>query len=117
MSFPTPPAHKSAKHFTPFYSAAEEANLKVEEESWDNEGGHMSASCGRVVRTPGAELPYKVMLTRDGRAETTHSFATMREAESFIRRSTPVSPARSTLRDHDEGQAFPVHTPKKGISQ
>ena len=111
MSLPATP--RSGKHFTPFLSAADEAKvkMKMEEESWDNEGGHMSSTCGRVVRTPGAKLPYKVMLTHDGRAESSHSFATMREAESFIRRNTPVPPVRSTLRDHDAGHAFPTHTP------
>lgn len=64
----------------------------------------MNSIRGRVVRTPGAELPYKVMLTHDGGTETAHAFATMREAEEFIRRNTPVPPVRSTLRDHDAGK-------------
>ena len=55
------------------------------------------------MRAPGADLPYKVVLTHHGRDETTQSFATMREAEAFIRRNTPVPAARSTLRDHDGG--------------
>ena len=42
------------------------------------------------------------MLTHDGRAETAHGFATMREAEDFIRRNTPVpATALSTLYDRD----------------
>lgn len=42
------------------------------------------------------------MLTHDGRAETAHGFATMREAEDFIRRNTPVpAAALSTLYDRD----------------
>jgi len=117
MSPSPPPAPRSDKHFTPFYSAAEEASANGEQECWENEGGHMSSTCGRVVRTPGAELPYKVMLSHHGRAETARAFATMREAEAFIRRSTPVPPSRSTLRDHDAGQALPIHTPNEGISQ
>jgi hypothetical protein len=105
MSFDTPRTPKLGKHFTPFYSVAEEATTKREHESWDNEGGHMSSSCGRVVRTPGAELPYRVVLTHDGRAETTHGFETMRDAEAFIRRNTPVPAARSTLYDRDAGDS------------
>ena len=103
MSVHAPPTPKGGKHFTPFYSATEEAMTNAEEQGSDNEGGHMSSTCGRIVRTPGADLPYKVMLTHDGRAETPHAFATMREAEAFIRRNTPVPAARSTLRDHDAG--------------
>lgn len=93
MSIRAPRHPRSHKHFTPFYSAAEEAAAKLEQESWDNEGGHMSSRWGRLVRTPDADLPYKVVLTHDGRAETAHAFATMRDAEAFIRRSTPVPPA------------------------
>ena len=101
MSVHAPPTPTGGRHFTPFYSVAEEAMTKAEVERLDNEGGHMSSTCGRIVRTPGADLPYTVMLTHDGRAETPHSFATMREAEAFIRRNTPVPAARSTLHDHD----------------
>ena len=43
------------KSFTVFHSAAEEADTKREndamkrqEQSWDNEGGHMSSTGGRV---------------------------------------------------------------------
>ena len=103
MSAPPPPTPKDGKHFTPFYSVSEEAQTKTEEQGSDNEGGHMSSTCGRIVRAPGADLPYKVVLTHHGRDETTQSFATMREAEAFIRRNTPVPAARSTLRDHDGG--------------
>jgi hypothetical protein len=74
---------------------------KTEEESWDNEGGHMSSISGRVVCTPGAGLPYKVVLTHQDCEETSNAFPTMREAEAFIRRNTPVPAARSTLYDRD----------------
>jgi hypothetical protein len=92
---------RPAKHFTPFYSVAEEAMAKADEESWDNEGGHMSSTCGRVVCTPAAELPYKVILSHHDREETSNAFATMREAEAFIRRNTPVPSGRSTLYDRN----------------
>lgn len=79
-----------SKSFTAFRSAAEEAEMKREEQTWDNEGGHMSSTAGRVTQVPGAELPYVVVLTHPGSEATEHSFATMREAEAFIKRNTPV---------------------------
>jgi len=83
------------KSFTAFRSAAEEADakrdaMKREEQTWDNEGGHTSSTAGRVVHISGAELPYVVMLTHQGSEGTEHGFATMREAEAFIKRNTPV---------------------------
>ena len=85
------------KSFTAFRSAAEEADTKREkdamtcqEQAWDNEGGHMSSTAGRVMHVSGAELPYVVILTHDGSEATEHGFATMREAEAFIKRNTPV---------------------------
>jgi hypothetical protein len=53
------------------------------------------------VCTPGAELPYKVVLSHHDRGETSSAFATMREAEAFIARNTPVPSARSTLYDRN----------------
>lgn len=64
--------------------------MRLEYEMWDNEGGHMSATAGRVMRNRDAELPYTVILQRHLREATQHHFATMREAEDFIRRNTPV---------------------------
>lgn len=90
--------------FSAFRSAAEEAKLKTEQNR-DNEGGHMSSAAGRVVCTPRAEVPYMVILTREGGGTSEHAFSTMQEAEAFIRRNTPLPPARSTLHDHDAGGA------------
>jgi hypothetical protein len=82
-------------------------------EFWDNEGGqigtaeggHMSSSSGRVVRVPGAELPYTVVLSRPHGLALSQSFRTMREAEAFVRRNTPVpGPALSTLYDRAAGE-------------
>jgi hypothetical protein len=82
--------------------------MNADTESWDNEGGHigiaegghMSSSSGRVVRVPGAELPYTVILTRPHLVDLSRSFRTMREAEAFVRRSTPIpAPALSKLYD------------------
>jgi len=71
-----------------------------EQEAWDNKGGHMSWSTGRVSYTAGAALPYQAVMTRPHGLPLYRSFATMREAEAFIRRNTPVpAPALSTLYD------------------
>ena len=85
------------KSFTVFHSAAEEADTKREadvvkrdEQSWDNEGGHMSSTAGRVRRVRRTELPYVVILAHQGSEATEHGFGTMREAEAFIKRNTPV---------------------------
>ena len=80
--------------FTVFRSAAEEAERKREEQAWDNEGGHMSSTAGRITHVPDADLPYVVILSHHGSETTEHAFGTMREAEAFIKRNTPV-PARS----------------------
>jgi hypothetical protein len=102
MSIRAPRPPKPGKHFTPFYSIAELSMAKVEQESWDNEGGHMSSHCGRIVYTAGDHLPYKVVLSHGGRVETAHGFPSMREAEAFIRRNTPVPTATlSKLYDRD----------------
>jgi hypothetical protein len=76
--------------FTVFRTAAEEIQLKQDEHAWDNEGGHMSSTGGRVMRKPEAELPYVVTLSHHLSEATEHSFASMREAEAFIKRNTPV---------------------------
>jgi hypothetical protein len=98
-----PPA--PGKHFTVFPTAAEEAAAKAGEAEWDNEGGHMSSTAGRIVSTPGATLPYKVVLSHHGCADSERGFATMREAEAFVRRNTPVPAARrNTLYDRAADQ-------------
>jgi hypothetical protein len=82
-------------------------------ESWDNEGGqiataeggHVSFGSECVVRVPGAELPYTVVLTRPHGLALTESFRTMREAEAFVRRNMPVPPrALSALYDRPAGE-------------
>lgn len=85
-----PSTHKS---FTTFRSAAEEAAMKLDQAKRDNEGGHLSATGGRVTHVPGAELPYIVVLSHDLSQSTEHAFATMGEAEAFIKRNTPVPAA------------------------
>ena len=73
--------------------------MKAEQENWDNEGGHMNSTAGRVVRTPRGVMPYKVVLTHDVGPATEYAFATMQEAEAFIRRNTPRPAARCSLFD------------------
>ena len=101
MSTLPPTTSAPGSHFTPFRSTPEEAAMKTGEEEWDNEGGHMSSTAGRIVRTPGGALPYKVVMSHCGGTETERGFATMREAEAFIRRNTPIPAARRALYDRD----------------
>ena len=68
---------------------------KAEPDRFAGEGGHMSAVGGRVVHCPDADRPFKVILTRHAARELEHSFATMREAEDFIRRN--AGPRTSTV--------------------
>ena len=65
--------------------------------------GHIS---GRVVRVTGSNLSYKVVMLPPLFPGTEPRFATMREAEEFIRRTTPV-PARglSDLYDRAPGES------------
>lgn len=95
------PRDSKGNSLAAFRSTAEAADTKRgsdamtrEEQTWDNEGGHMSSTTGRVTHVTGAEQPYTVVLTHHDREATKHSFATMREAEAFIKRNTPV-PGRS----------------------
>jgi hypothetical protein len=57
------------------------------------------STAGPIIHTPGAELPYGVELTQADTSVSNHAFATMREAEDFIRRNTPVPAERSTAFD------------------
>ena len=95
------PKESKRRSFSVFQSAREEADRKADKQSWDDEGGHMSSTAGRIVGTPDARMPYKVILTLESGETTEHAVATMREAEAFIRRNTPRPPTRSTTYDHD----------------
>jgi hypothetical protein len=86
------------KHFTPFFSAAEEAaaaavNARV------NEGGHMHAKCGHIVQTRDAPQPYKVVFEHEDRPNTEQVCATSREGQAIIRRNTPTPASPSTMRN------------------
>ena len=82
------PSDPPPTNVSTLFRAAQQAAVRLEEEIWDNEGGHVMASGWRVVRSPAAEMPYTVILTHDDSEPTEHSFETMREAEAFIRRNT-----------------------------
>jgi hypothetical protein len=70
----------------------------------EHEGGHMSSRFGRIVRGPAGPKPYKVILSHDQGAESERGFATMRDAEAFVRRNTPRPKARSTFWDREAPQ-------------
>jgi hypothetical protein len=74
--------------------------MNGEKPTFANEGGHMSSTAGRIVHAAGAKLPYVVILAHHGTEATEHAFATMREAEAFIKRNTPL-PARALSRLYD----------------
>jgi hypothetical protein len=97
------PKESKRKNFSVFRSAAEEADIKSGEQNWDNEGGHMSCTSGRILSVPGSDKPFKVIMSREGGETSEHLFATMREAEAFIRRNTPRPPERETTYDRENG--------------
>jgi hypothetical protein len=92
--------------FTIFRSAAEEAAMRIADQRWENEGGRMSSTAGYVTRLAGADLPYTAVLKRQRGVALERSFRTMREAEAFIRRHSPVPPrALSTLYDRPASES------------
>jgi hypothetical protein len=101
MSFRPP----SPKHFTAFRSAAEEARAGIPQTIEAHDRGQLGAVRGRIVHTPGARSPYKVVLTHPGQADSARAFDSMREAEAYIRDNTPGPAPRSTLYDRDSGDA------------
>ena len=85
--------------FTPFRSAAEEAATKrsndtkrSNNQSSEDERGRGNGPAPRIVHVADAELPYVVVLTDSLGHAQEPGFATMREAEAFIKRSTPARP-------------------------
>jgi len=91
--------HPTSKSFTPFSSAAEEVAMRSVQAT-ANQDGRMSSTAGRIKHVPGMDLPFVVTLTHHKCEATEHPFATMREAEAFVERSTPVPrPALSALYD------------------
>ena len=70
-----------------------------------HEGERKMTAVARIVQTPGAALPYKVVFTNGDNETSEHAFATIHESEAFIRRNTPVPAKRSTLYDREAGHA------------
>lgn len=97
-------------------AVTDEALTKAGQGSWQNEGGHMSSIFGRVKHVPGSDLPFVVTLTRHERDTSDHEFATMREAEAFIERNTPIPrPALSSLYDRPASDFGAPPAPGEGI--
>lgn len=97
---------ESASNTLSFRSDVDEPEPRNNESRPNPEGGHMSSTAGRVMRVPGAKLPYIVTLTHHLSDATKHFFATMREAEAFIKRNTPVPRALlSTLYDRPASES------------
>jgi hypothetical protein len=90
----------TAKHFTPFFSAAEEIAAAAVD-AWSNEGGHMHAKSGYIVQTRGAAHPYKVVFDHEDGPDTSQGCATIREGQAIIRRHTPHASSPNTLRDQE----------------
>jgi hypothetical protein len=88
--------------FSIFRSAGEEVEMRQHDAlQRDEEGGHMSCTSGRIVFSPSAGMPFTAVMTREGGGTFEASFATMGEAEAFVRRNTPSPATRSTTYDHD----------------
>lgn len=87
-------------HFSVFASAAEEIEMKVATQRWDNEGGRVRMIATRIRHCSDSEAPYIVVLTDRQGNSVERSFVTMREAEVFLRTENPAStPRLSTLYD------------------
>jgi hypothetical protein len=104
---------KKKTHFSVFRSASEEAEMTAEHEGWNNEGGQINSLAGVLVSTPGCAMPFKAVLTHDPTDHSAHNFATMREAEAFLRRNTPAPISRSTLLDRAPGEGLSPKSPKE----
>jgi len=115
-------AEGKGRSFTAFRSAAEEAatkrdhdTMKGEEQVWDNEGGHMSSTAGQIKRVSDAKLPYLVTLAHHAGEPSEHAFSTMREAEAYIKRNTPVPGAiLSTTYDRPASEPRTSSTHREG---
>jgi len=80
--------------------------MERDEQRLGNEGGHMSSTSGRIRHVADAVLPYVVVLKHPRSETTEHAFASMREAEAFIKRNTPTLPrSLSTLYDRPPSNA------------
>jgi len=108
--------HLEPQSFTIFSSAKATCHQGDDgpsaEDNWDNEGGHMSSTSGAVKHVPASPLPFVATLSHHQRDATRHPFATMREAEAFIRRNTPV-PERLLATTYDRPSSDPQPWPRE----
>jgi hypothetical protein len=85
-----------------FRAAAEEAAIKTGDTlRRADEGGHMSCTSGRIVSRLSAGMLFTAVITREDGTTFEVDFATMSDAEAFVRRNTPAASARSTTYDHN----------------
>ena len=56
------------------------------------------AISGRVVLTPDDELPYKVVLEHENKADSEHEVASVQAGERLIRDNLPTPPEPELLR-------------------
>ena len=82
-----------------------DSELVLDHECSSNEAVHAPSVTARVVLVPGTDMPYNVVISRDGEGCSGHLFRTMREAEAFVRRNVQAPAERCTVYDRKPGQA------------
>jgi hypothetical protein len=70
----------------------------------NNQSAHAPCVTARVVLMPLEDLPYTVVMSHDCEESSRHSFRTMREAETHVRRIMPTPAPPSTLYDRESGE-------------
>ncbi|QNP42368.1 hypothetical protein H9L15_08540 [Sphingomonas daechungensis] len=60
----------------------------------------MSCTSGRIVAVQDGRAQFKAIMSHGDGEPSEHLFATMAEAEAFVRRNTPRPPERDTTYDH-----------------
>ena len=70
--------------------------MRAAQDGWDDEAAPMCAA-GRIVLNSGSDRRYSAVLTGDDGGLIERAFATMREAEAFVRRSTPAATAQCSV--------------------
>ncbi len=74
--------------------------IRTASDGGEDEGRQLGRGSDRVSYAVGSDLPYRAVLTRARGVPLYQSFATMREAEAFVRsNSPPPAPGLSTLYD------------------
>jgi hypothetical protein len=91
---------RKLKHFTPFFSAAEEAAAAAAD-AWPGEGCHTFAKSGYIIQNRGGARPYNVIFEHEDGPSTEHACDTIRGGELMIRRNTPVPAPRWNIRDQE----------------